>query len=183
MPPCSSVVRKNADITDGEPHKVYRIRKKVDITDGVPHKVYCIRKKADITDGVSTDCLNLSQQIWNSDMKIDFRQIDESILPNFKGGERELAVNMFFDDTNRILKGRLVPGATIGMHTHDDSCEVIFILEGKGTMVEIDPESNEEVALPVSEGDCLYCQKGNSHSLRNTSEEGDLVFYAVVPKQ
>ena len=34
VPPCSSVVRKKADITDGVPHKVYRIRKKVDITDG-----------------------------------------------------------------------------------------------------------------------------------------------------
>ena len=61
MPPGSSVVRKNTDITDGEPHKVYCIRKKVDITDGVPHKVYCIRKKADITDGDSTDYLNLLQ--------------------------------------------------------------------------------------------------------------------------
>lgn len=90
---------------------------------------------------------------------------------------------MFFDGTNRIFKGRLVPGATIGMHTHDDSCEVIFILEGNGTIVEMQPGCDQETASAVSAGDCLYCPKGHTHSLRNTSEEGDLVFYAVVPKQ
>jgi mannose-6-phosphate isomerase-like protein (cupin superfamily) len=117
-------------------------------------------------------------------MVIRENEIEISHLESFKGGEKHLEARMYFDGTNRILtRARLIPGASIGLHTHDDSCEVIFILEGKGTMVEIDPESNEEVALPVSEGDCLYCQKGNSHSLRNTSEEGDLVFYAVVPKQ
>ena len=116
-------------------------------------------------------------------MKIRFDEMEVTVLPQFKGGEKEFAANMFFDGTNRIFKGRLVPGATIGMHTHEDSCEVIFVLEGNGTIVERTPESQDETILPVSAGDCLYCQKGNSHSLRNTAEEGDLVFYAVVPKQ
>ena len=40
-----------------------------------------------------------------------------------------------------------------------------------------------ETVSAVKAGDCLYCPKGDSHSLRNTAEEGDLVFYAVVPKQ
>lgn len=116
-------------------------------------------------------------------MIIDFNKMDVTVLPSFKGGEKEFAANMFFDGTNRIFKGRLVPGATIGMHTHDDSCEVIFVLEGKGTIVECEPGSAVESVSPVAAGDCLYCPKGYSHSLRNTSDEGDLVFYAVVPKQ
>ena len=29
----------------------------------------------------------------------------------------------------------------------------------------------------------VYCEKGQSHSLRNTAQAGDLVFYAVVAKQ
>lgn len=118
-----------------------------------------------------------------TDMIIDFNKMDVTVLPNFKGGEKDLAANMFFDGTNRIFKGRLIPGATIGMHTHDDSCEVIFILEGCGTIVEIEPGSSQEKVSPVSAGHCLYCPKGHSHSLRNTSEQGDLVFYAVVPRQ
>ena len=116
-------------------------------------------------------------------MILDFNKMEVTVLPNFKGGEKEFAANMFFDGTNRIFKGWLVPGATIGMHTHDDSCEMIFILEGRGTIVEREPESEEETVSPVSAGDCLYCPKGYSHSLQNTSDEGDLIFYAVVPKQ
>ena len=116
-------------------------------------------------------------------MKIRFDEMEVTVLPQFKGGEKEFAANMFFDGTNRIFKGTLVPGATIGMHTHDDSCEVIFVLEGNGTVVERSPESEEDTITPVSAGDCLYCQKGHTHSLRNTAEEGNLVFYAVVPKQ
>ena len=116
-------------------------------------------------------------------MIIDFSKMDVTVLPNFKGGEKEFAANMFFDGTNRIFKGVLVPGATIGMHTHDDSCEVIFILEGSGTILEIEPGSSEEKVAPVSAGDCLYCPKGHTHSLRNTSSDCDLVFYAVVPQQ
>lgn len=116
-------------------------------------------------------------------MTIDFNEIELSVLPNFKGGEKEFAANMFFDGTNRIFKGRLIPGATIGMHTHDDSCEVIFILEGSGTILEMGPESDTQTRRGVKAGDCLYCPKGHTHSLMNTSEEGDLVFYAVVPKQ
>ena len=115
-------------------------------------------------------------------MIIDFETMDVTILPEFKGGKKEFAANMFFDGTNRIFKGRLIPGASIGMHTHDDSCEVIFVLEGKGTIVEKEAGSDVETAKKVKAGDCLYCQLGNSHSLRNTEEEGDLVFYAVVPK-
>ena len=116
-------------------------------------------------------------------MKIRFDEMAVTVLPQFKGGEKEFAANMFFDGTNRIFKGKLVPGATIGMHTHDDSCEVIFVLEGNGTIVEKAPDLQEEIVSAVHAGDCLYCQKGHSHSLRNTAEKGDLVFYAVVPKQ
>ena len=60
---------------------------------------------------------------------------------------------------------------------------VIFILAGHGTIVEKEPGAESEIVSPVAPGDCLYCPKGHSHSLQNTSEEGDLVFYAVVPKQ
>ena len=116
-------------------------------------------------------------------MIIDFNKIDLSVHPNFKGGDKEFKTNMFFDGTNRIFKGMLEPGASIGIHTHDDSCEVIFILEGSGTITEKEPDSSIEIVNPVSSGDCLYCPKGHTHSLRNTSAEGDLIFYAVVPKQ
>ena len=109
-------------------------------------------------------------------MIIDFSRMDVTVLPNFKGGEKEFAANMFFDGTNRIFKGVLVPGATIGMHTHDTSSEVIYVLEGVGTTV------LDGVTETLQPGDCSYCKKGSTHTLINKGE-ADLVFFAVVPQQ
>ncbi len=110
-------------------------------------------------------------------MIIRLQDIEASHLENFKGGEKFLEARMYFDGTNRILtRATLVPGASIGMHTHDDSCEVIFILEGRGSIIE------EGTKKAVEAGDCLYCPNGGTHSLVNDSD-GNLIFCAVVPKQ
>ena len=109
-------------------------------------------------------------------MIIRFDEMDLTVLPAFKGGEKEYRAKMFFDGSNRIMKGLLIPGASIGVHTHEDSCEVIFILEGNGSILE------EGVKKAVQAGDCLYCPKGGTHSLINDSES-DLLFCAVVPQQ
>jgi quercetin dioxygenase-like cupin family protein len=112
-------------------------------------------------------------------MILKLEDIPLSYLPEFKGGTKELAANMFFDGTNRILKGRLVPGASIGLHTHEDSCEVIFVVSGQGQLLE--PEHGHK---EVRAGDCLYCPKGYSHSLINPEDsDEDLVFLAVVAAQ
>jgi len=117
-------------------------------------------------------------------MIIKLEEIALSHLPEFKGGQKEFAANMFFDGVNRIFKGCLVPGASIGVHTHDDSCEVIFILSGKGLLYEVGPDQTETGWQEVQPGDCLYCPKGHTHSLMNADfSESDLIFYAVVPKQ
>jgi oxalate decarboxylase/phosphoglucose isomerase-like protein (cupin superfamily) len=115
-------------------------------------------------------------------MIIKFDESNHTILPNFKGGDKEFSAHMFYDGTNRMLKGILVPGASIGVHKDEGNCEVIFILSGKGTILEQAP-GQEQTLTEVSAGDCLYCPEGHTHSLMNTSEEGDLVFYAVVAAQ
>ena len=114
-------------------------------------------------------------------MIIRLEDIKTSVLPEFKGGQKEFRANMFFDGTNRLFKGCLIPGATIGVHTHDDSCETIFILNGKGSILEV--ENGVESVNEVLPGDCLFCGKGQTHSLMNTSEDEDLVFYACVIPQ
>ena len=68
-------------------------------------------------------------------MKIDFRLLDETVLPKFKGGEKQLLQKMFTDERNRIMKAKLEPGASIGLHTHDTSSEIIYVLSGKGKAV------------------------------------------------
>lgn len=109
-------------------------------------------------------------------MIIDFNTLEETAIPHFKGGEKETMARMYFDDTNRIMKGRLCPGASIGLHTHDTNCEVIFITKGQGHVL------YDGDRLPISEGMVHYCPKGHQHSLINDSDN-DLEFSAVVAQQ
>lgn len=109
-------------------------------------------------------------------MNIDFDTMTEEIITSFKGGMKQLAVKTFYDGRNRIMKGKLIPGASIGLHTHDTSSEIIYFTKGKGSVI-CDAEQSA-----VHAGMCHYCPKGHTHTLINDSEE-DLEFIAVVPQQ
>ncbi len=109
-------------------------------------------------------------------MLIDFSKIEPVALKNFYGGEQEMVANMHVDERNRILRGRLAPGASIGRHIHATGSEIIFILSGTGKAL---CDDAEETVFP---GACHYCEKGHSHSLVNDGTE-DLCFFAVVAQQ
>ena len=108
-------------------------------------------------------------------MIIKFDEIKEKELQAFHGGEGALIANMFVDEKNKILRGKLIPGASVGVHRHVPSSEIIFILSGKGKSI---CDGKEELLFA---GDCHYCPKGSEHCLINVGEE-DLLFYAVVPQ-
>ena len=109
-------------------------------------------------------------------MILDFQEIEEQVIPNFKGGEKQCKTHMYTDDACKIMRGSLEPGATIGVHTHETNSEIIFMVKGTGTVLYDDGRET----LPA--GCCHYCPKGHSHSLRN--EIGETIeFYAVVPEQ
>lgn len=109
-------------------------------------------------------------------MFIDFTTIEQTVLHEFKGGNKDTVSQMYVDELGKIMKGRLEPGASIGMHTHETSSEIIYILSGTASFLY--DEGTEEVPA----GGCHYCPKGHSHSMRNLGDE-DLVFFAVVPEQ
>lgn len=108
-------------------------------------------------------------------MIIDFKNIEETIMKNFKGGQKDTIARMFTDENNRIMLGKLVPGASIGLHKHEGSSEVIFIQEGEGKVL-YDGEYET-----VKAGDVHYCPEGHEHSLINDSND-DLAYFAVVPQ-
>lgn len=83
---------------------------------------------------------------------------------------------MFVDKCNKIMIGRLEPVASIGLHTHKTSSEIIYILNG--SVLALFDGAEERVDAGVAH----YCPKGHSHSLINDAEE-DLIFFAVVPEQ
>lgn len=108
-------------------------------------------------------------------MKINFKEMPDTVLPRFKGGEGQMVAKMYTDADNKILLGTLAPGCTVGLHAHQGSSEIIYILSGTGHVL-CDGEFE-----PLAPGDCHYCPQGHDHSLRNNSS-GDLVFLAVVPE-
>lgn len=109
-------------------------------------------------------------------MILNYPTMNEMVFPNFKGGEGAMRACMFFDGMNRILRGRLGQQDTVGLHLHETSSEIIFVLEGTACIL----MDGEEEIVPA--GCAHYCPKGHTHTMRNGGE-GDLVFYAVVPEQ
>ena len=109
-------------------------------------------------------------------MLIDIKTLPISELPNFQGGEKTFYAHMFNDGMTKILLGKLEPGASIGLHSHDTSCEVIYCLCGSGKCL---CDGQEERIAP---GMVQYCAKGHAHTLINDGSE-DLTFFAVVPVQ
>lgn len=109
-------------------------------------------------------------------MILNFDTVEEQVIPNFKGGEKEFRTRMYTDGACKIMRASLEPGASIGEHTHETDCEMIFMLKGTGVVL----YDGGAETLPA--GSCHYCPKGHSHSLRNESDEV-IAFYAVVPEQ
>lgn len=107
-------------------------------------------------------------------MKLNFDELELKVMKNFNGGEKELQANMYIDDKNKIFKGKLIPGASIGMHKHEMNEEVIYILKGNAKFL------YDDAVEYVKAGECHFCSKGHSHSFINETDE-DIIFFAVVP--
>ena len=109
-------------------------------------------------------------------MLIRFDELARTVVPHMKGGEGEAQLQSVTDADNKIMRSVLTPGASIGLHTHETNCEVIYILSGTGKVL------CDGAYEPLAPGACHYCPKGHAHSLINDSD-GDLTFFAVVPEQ
>lgn len=110
-------------------------------------------------------------------MVIDFCKIDEVANPHFKGGEGDTMFRTFNDGMNKIMRGRLEVGCSIGYHSHETNSEIIYILSGEAKCIYDD---GEERLVP---GQCHYCPKGHAHALINASATESLTFFAIVPEQ
>ena len=108
-------------------------------------------------------------------MLINFDAMEETVTPGFLGGEGTLRARRWTDELGKIMRGTLDPGSSIGLHTHETSSEIIFILSGTGKVL------YQGEYEPLSAGSVHYCPKGCEHSLINDSD-GGLTFFAVVPE-
>ena len=109
-------------------------------------------------------------------MLIDFSKLEEQIIPHMRGGEKEFAVKSYTDGKCKTMYGRLIPGASIGLHTHETNCEVIYVMEGSGKVL----DKGEYIS--ISAGQAQYCPKGDDHALVNDGDV-DLVYFAAIIEQ
>lgn len=110
-------------------------------------------------------------------MVIDFNKIEEVANPQFKGGNGETLFRTANDGLNKIMRGKLNVGCSIGYHSHETNSEIIFIISGEACCRYDDGEER------LTTGQCHYCPKGHSHSLTNISTKEPLIFFAMVPEQ
>ena len=109
-------------------------------------------------------------------MLIDLEKLPVDIVPHMRDGEKEVHLKKWSDGPVKVLQGKLPAGASIGLHTHEGSSEIVYVLSGTGKALY---GGGEERLAP---GDCHYCPEGHAHCLINDSD-GDLTFFAVVPEQ
>jgi len=108
-------------------------------------------------------------------MLLNFDTMQAKTVEHMRGGEKYVTTTPFADDRVRIARGTLVPGASIGLHPHEGSLEVIYILSGEGR-IECDGEIER-----VSPGLVHYCPEGSSHTFINDGE-ADITYFAVIPQ-
>ena len=109
-------------------------------------------------------------------MVIDFNKLEEIANPQFKGGEGDTLFRTFADGQNKIMRGRLDPGCSIGYHIHETNSEIIYILSGEALCRYDDGEER------LGPGQCHYCPMGHAHALINASPSEPLTFFAIVPQ-
>ena len=106
-------------------------------------------------------------------MVIDFDKIPEVHQMDFKGGKRALDTRNSVDDKVRIMYSTLRPGASSGLHTHENNCEVVYVISGEATF------HYDGQMETVRVGQCHYCPMGHSHYMENLTDH-DVVYLAIV---
>ena len=98
-------------------------------------------------------------------MLLDFENMEETVIHNFNGGEKDTRAKMYNDENMRILYGVLEPGASIGIHEHTDNSEEVFCVSGQAT-VYIDGKT--EI---LKAGQAHYCPKDRrAYNLRRCAK-------------
>lgn len=106
-------------------------------------------------------------------MLLDFNKIKEMTMPGMNNGTGTLTVKMYIDEQGKIIPCSIHSGGTIGLHKHETSDDINYVLSGAGKAI---CDGKEEV---LSAGTCHICKKGSEHSIMNTGSE-DLVLLTIV---
>lgn len=106
-------------------------------------------------------------------MLIDFNQKEEIAVLGMNKGTGTMTAKMYMDEQGKIISCSIHVGGSIGLHKHETSDDINYVLSGKGKAI---CDGQEEV---LGAGMCHICKIGSEHSIINTGNE-DLVLLTVV---
>ena len=106
-------------------------------------------------------------------MIIDFAKEEFEVVQNFLGGDGEVHKKLINTDNGRIMYLRIPKGGSIGMHTHTENSETMYIVKGIATAID------DSGVTELTPGMSYYCPKGCAHSTRNDHDE-PMEMFAVV---
>lgn len=106
---------------------------------------------------------------------INFNELQENTIEHLRGGNGSVLARTFADPSMKIMKLTLKTGCSIGLHTHETNCEVIYVLSGTATC------TMEGKSETLHTGEAHYCPKGGSHMTENLADE-DLVILCIIPE-
>ncbi|MDD2648580.1 MAG: cupin domain-containing protein [Eubacteriales bacterium] len=106
-------------------------------------------------------------------MLIDFNESREITIPGMNNGTGAMTAKMYMDEQGKIIPCTIHAGGSIGLHRHETSDDINYVLSGNGKAV---CDGQEEKLAPDT---CHICKKGSEHSIANTGND-DLILLTVV---
>lgn len=84
-----------------------------------------------------------------------------------------MSAKMFMDEGLKVILCKIHAGGSIGIHKHDTSDDINYVLSGTGKAI------CDGVEEELTAGCCHICKNGSEHSITNTGDD-DLVLLTVV---
>lgn len=106
-------------------------------------------------------------------MLMDFNKIKEITVHGMNNGTGTVTAKMYMDEQGKVIPCSIHAGGSIGLHKHETSDDINYVLSGTGKAV---CDDQEEI---LSAGTCHICKKGSEHCIVNTGDE-DLVLLTIV---
>lgn len=106
-------------------------------------------------------------------MLVNFNNEKQITLPGMNNGTGMMTAKMYMDEGGKIISCSIHKGGSIGMHKHETSDDINYVLSGVGKAI---CDGMEEMLVA---GSCHICKKGYEHSIINTGDD-DLVLLTVV---
>lgn len=104
----------------------------------------------------------------------------KNVKQQMRGGNGQATVTEMLEKGEYKGNARLVatitlePGSSIGEHIHENEEEIFYVIEGTASY------NDNGVDVILNQGDSCICFSGQSHSIANAAEKGNLRIVAII---